>query len=143
MQQFIKTAAAVTGGWLWAALEPAVPGAVACTAMVLADVWTARRLQHRLARKRPTARQLGKFSSARFGRVIATLTRIYTALTVAALVQNAITGEWARLVELVTGIICFWQGVSILENESSSNPHPWAKALGRYVADKTSRYISD
>lgn len=140
MQNFIKSVAAAVGGWLWVALSPAIPAAVACTAMVMADVWSARRLQGRLAKNRPTERQLNKFSSARFGRVIATLSRIYGALTVAALVQHAVTGEWAHLLEFVAGIICFWQGVSILENESSCNPRSWARALGKYVVDKSSRY---
>lgn len=141
MYNFFKQLVCVAGGWLMTAVMPAFPVAAACTAAVLADVWTARRLQSRLAKARPTARQLNKFSSARFGRVVTTLIKIYTALFVAALVQTAVVGEWINLVRFVGGIICFWQGVSILENESSGNPDSWARLLGRFVADKSSRYV--
>lgn len=137
----IKSIVTAAGGWAWATFGPAIPFGAACTGMVLADVYTARRLARRLGRKRPTARQRLKFSSARFGRVVRTLMRIYAALALAALVEHVVVGEWIHLLKLVAAVICFWQGVSILENEASANPHPWARVAGRYLIDKTARHI--
>ncbi|MBO5268905.1 MAG: hypothetical protein J6B13_09140 [Muribaculaceae bacterium] len=137
----IKSIVATLGGWAWATFGPAVPFGAACTGMVLADVYTARRLARRLGRKRPTARQRLKFNSSRFGRVIRTLARIYAALALAAIVEQVVVGEWIHLLKLVAAVICFWQGVSILENEATANPHPWARVAGRYLIDKTARHI--
>ncbi len=137
----IKSVVAALGGWAWAVFGPALPFGAACTCMVLADVYTARRLARRLGRRRPTARQRLKFSSARFGRVVGTLLRIYAALALASVVEQVVVGEWIHLLKLVAAVICFWQAVSILENEATANPHPWARAAGRYLADKAARHI--
>lgn len=140
--QLFKSIIAAAGGWTWSVFGPALPFGAACTAMVLADVYTARRLARRLGRKKPTKRQQLKFSSARFGRVVATLSRIYAALALAAIVEQVVVGEWIHLQKLVAATICFWQGVSILENEATANPHPWARTAGRYLIDKTARHIA-
>lgn len=139
----IKGAGALLGGWAWSVWGPALPVGAACTAMVLADVWSARRLAARVRDKQPDKRMSVKFSSARFGRTVCTLMKIYTLLAVAALVEAAVAGEWIHLTKLAGAVVCFWQGVSILENEASSNPQPWARAAGRWLVDKTSRYLRD
>lgn len=141
MYNFFKSVFVSTAAWIWAVLGPALPMATACTAMVLADVWSARRLASRLGDKHPSARQNLKFSSARFSRVIRTLVKVYAALALAALVESVVVGEWMHLLRFVAAIICFWQAVSIVENEASCNSHPWARVLGRFLVDKTSRYI--
>lgn len=140
-QLIVKSIVAALGGWTWAVLGPALPFGAACTAMVLADVYSARRLARRLGRRRATARQRLKFSSARFGRVLRTLARIYAVLALAAVVEHVVVGEWIHLLKLVAAVICFWQAVSILENEATANHHPWARAAGRYLVDKTARHI--
>ncbi len=143
MYNFAKSVFVALAGWSWTVFGPALPVAAACTAMVLADVWSARRLAGRIGRNIPSARQQLKFSSARFGKVIRTLTKIYAVLALAAMVENVVVGEWVHLLKFTGAVICFWQAVSILENECSSNPHPWARTLARYLVDKTSRYIKD
>ncbi len=140
MYNTFKSILALAGGWAWTVAAPAFPIAMACTSMVLADVWSARRLARRIGRAVPSARQQLKFSSARFGQVVSTLTRIYAVLALAAVVQAAM-GKWIPLLDFAGGVVCFWQGVSILENESSCNSHPWAKVLGRYLVSKVSRHI--
>ena len=139
----MKSILSILFAWLWALLAPALPLAAACTAMVVGDVWSARRLARRLARQAPEARQRLKFSSAKFGRVVCTLAKIYGVLALAAVVQSALDGEWTHLLQFVAGLICFWQGVSILENEATCNPHPWARHVLRHVADKTRRHLPD
>jgi len=139
--QLFKSILAAVGGWIWTVFGPALPYGAACTAMVLADVYTARRLARRLGRRQPSARCKLKFSSARFGRVIGTLMRIYATLALAAIVEQVVVGEWIHLQKLTAATICFWQAVSILENEATANPHPWARTAGRYLIDKTARHI--
>jgi hypothetical protein len=139
--QTLKTIAAACGGWLWAVAGPALPFGVVCTAMVIADVVSARRLAHRLQQKVPSKRQQLKFSSARFGRVIATLIRIYSVLILAAMIDNVIGVPGISMLKFVAGAVCFWQAVSVLENEASANGATWAKMLGRILIDKTERYL--
>lgn len=137
----LKSLAATTGGWLCAALAPAAPYGVVCTLMVIADIISARRLAHRLGRRKPSKRQRLKFSSARFGRSITKLLRIYALLTLAALLQHTFQCEWFDLLKCAAGAVCLWQGCSILENEASANPAPWAKIAGKILVDKTSRHL--
>lgn len=143
MPVWVKAAGAAVGGWAWSVWGPALPVGAACTAMVMADVWSARRLAARLADREPSKRQQLKFSSARFGRAVRTLIKIYALLAVAALVESAVAGEWVHLTKLAGAVVCFWQGVSILENEAACNPQPWARAAGRWLVDKTSRYLKE
>ncbi|MDE6300321.1 MAG: hypothetical protein K2M19_01215 [Muribaculaceae bacterium] len=140
---WFRSVAVTLGAWAWSVWGPALPVGAACTAMVLADVWSARRLARRLRGKRPTARQRLKFSSSRFGRTVRTLFRIYSLLAVAAVVEREVVGEWIHLTKFAAAVVCFWQAVSILENEASSNPDPWARAAGRWLVDKSSRYLKD
>lgn len=141
--EFFRIAAAAAGGWLWMTLGPAVPYGVVCTLMVGADLITARRLARRLRRKVPdgSARRALKFSSAGLGRAVRTLGRIYGLLMLAAMVDAVIVGGHGLLLKFAAGAVCFWQSVSILENEAACNPHPWACILRRILIDKTERYL--
>ena len=136
-----KTFFTTIAAWAWATFGPAVPLAAACTAAVIGDVWSARRLARRIGRQKPSERQKLKFSSAKFGRVVCTLSKIYAALALTALVETTLLGEWMHLLKFVGALICFWQIVSILENEASCNSHPWAKVALRFLVDKTARYL--
>lgn len=136
----IKTLAAALGGWLMQALMPALPYTLVCTLLVVADVVSARRLAHRLRRKLPSRRQQLKFTSARFGHMLLRLAHIYALLLVTALLQYVVVPE-VELLRLVSGLVCFWQIVSILENESSANDSPWARIAGKILIDKTERHL--
>lgn len=136
-----KSLATTAGAWLCAALAPAAPYGVVCTLMVAADVISARRLAHRLGRRKPSKRQLLKFSSARFGHSITKLLRIYALLTLAALLQHTFQCPWFDLLKGAAAAVCIWQGCSILENEASANSAPWAKIAGKILVDKTARHL--
>ena len=45
------------------------------------------------------------------------------------------------LLKFASGVICFWQAWSILENEAAANDRPWARILRRILVDKTERYL--
>lgn len=137
----LKSLATGAGAWLCTALAPAAPYGVVCTLMVIADIISARRLAHRLGQRKPSKRQQLKFSSARFGRSITKLIRIYALLALAALLQYTFQCEWFDLLKWSAAGVCLWQGCSILENEASANSAPWAKIAGRILVDKTSRHL--
>jgi len=138
--EFLKSVFCLAGGWLYAAVAPAFPAGVVCTLMVLADVVTARRLARRLRKAAPQQAQRLKFCSARFGRVFATLVRIYAVLMLAAMVETTIVGR-EGLLRIVAGAVCLWQAVSMLENEASCNGARWARIMRNVLIDKTERHL--
>lgn len=138
--QLFKTAVTLGAAWMWQATCPAFPFAVVCTAMVFGDVVTARRLARRLGRRVPSQRQRLKFSSARFSKTLYKLGRIYALLLLAALVQFVVTPR-VELLRYVAAAICFWQAVSMLENEASANESSWARILRKVLIDKTERHL--
>ena len=139
--ELLRTAAAAAGGWLCATAAPALPFGVVCTFMVMADVVSARRLARRLRAAAPDHAPRLRFSSARFGRVVGTLIRIYALLILAAMVDSVIMGGDGLLLKFAAGVVCFWQAWSILENEAAANPRPWARILRRILVDKTARHL--
>ena len=134
----IKVAAGAVAGMLAAFLAPLAPYALLCTVMVLVDMVSAWQLGRRMRRK-GVASAAGRLSSRRFGRVVGTLAKCYGALAVAALMQKYVVEgmvEGFDAVRGLTGLICFWQLMSILENESTCSDARWAKVARRYLADK-------
>ena len=91
----LKSIAAGAAGVIWAFTAPIVPYAELCTFVVFLDYFSARQLGRRLRRKmsdggEKDAVAAASFSSARFGRVISTLVRVYLALVLAAAIQNLV-----------------------------------------------------
>lgn len=138
--QLFKTGLTLGAAWLWQAACPTFPFAAVCTAMVFADVVTARRLARRLGRRVPSQRQRLKFSSARFSRTLLKLGRIYALLLLTALVQHVVLPR-VELLRYVAAAICFWQAVSMLENEAGANESSWARILRKVLIDKTERHL--
>lgn len=140
LNELFRALAATAGGWIWANVGPALPFGAVCTAMVLADFITSRRLARRLARTVPDKAAVLRFSSAKFGRTISTLGRIYAMLVLAAMVDSVILGTgW--LLKFAAGAVCLWQAVSILENEAACNGSRWARMARRIIIDKTERHL--
>lgn len=113
--------------------------------MVLVDMVSAWQLGRRMRRK-GVASAAGRLSSRRFGRVVGTLAKCYGALAVAALMQKYVVEgmvEGFDAVRGLTGLICFWQLMSILENESTCSDARWAKVARRYLADKAKRHFNE
>ena len=131
----------VIGGAIVALLLPTLPFILVCTAMVLADVYTAWSLSRRVKRKHPNATD-GKFKSVYFGRVIVTLIKIYVLIILSFLMETFIfEGLQIKLVNITAGAVCFWQLWSMLENESSCSDEKWAKVLQKVLVDKTARHF--
>lgn len=124
---------------------PVVPYAALCTAMVLADFVSARLLARRVRRRlsRRPQPEATRFSSRRFGNVIATVAKIYAFLLLSRGVDAIIIGDGAQvsMLRAAAAMVCFWQLWSVLENEASANNARWARVAQRILVDKTERHL--
>lgn len=141
----MRVIAAVSGAAIASFAAPVLPYGAICTAMVLADVVSARMLARRLRRRYKDRRQdgNGKFSSRRFGRSVMSLAKVYALLLLSHGIDVVIIGDGAGFSALrfSAGLVCFWQFWSILENEASANDARWARLAQRILVDKTSRHL--
>ena len=136
-------------GWLVAECEPAFPLIVVAVVFILYDAWTAFKLDRRARALYPdrTRREKAKFTSFAFGKVVkVTIPKRLWVIVLAYMVEH-----WVfvyidvPLSYVVTGVICFEQAWSILENESSCRPEDenrlW-RMLQRIMVDKTARHLN-
>lgn len=141
-----KRWASAAAGILWSCLAPVVPYAGLCTVFTLLDFWTAWQLGRRMAAAGHAPDSAAKVSSRGLRRVVASLVRIYVALIVADWVQRVIVSDWElaagfNALKFTAGAICFYQLLSILENESSCSGKPWAAKARKYLVDKAKRHL--
>ena len=135
-------------GWLVAEFQPTFPLIVIAIIFIVCDAWTAYQLDKRVKAKYPdkAQRAAAKFTSYAFGKVVReTIPKRLMLIILAFLVEH-----WVfvmvniPLSYIVTGIICFEQLWSILENESSCRPAEdsmfWT-ALKKILKDKTERHF--
>ncbi len=135
---FLTTAVALLTGFY----GPLLPYISICMLLVAIDFVTALNLSRRLRRRGLPADP--RLSSRKFGRLVATMVRIFVAFTVAALMQQHILGAYIEsfdAVRTLAGAICFHQLMSILENESCATDSTWAKRARKYLSDKTPRHL--
>ena len=45
------------------------------------------------------------------------------------------------MLRFCAGAVCFWQAVSVLENESSCSNASWARIARRFLIDKAARHL--
>lgn len=139
----IRHLTALIGGAIFSFIEPTLPCAMICTAMVVTDCITAWRLSRRVkACVADAPADAGKLSSRRLGRVLVTLARIYVLLLLAHGIDVAIglPGDITAL-RFAAGAVCFRQALSILENEAAMNDAPWAAQVRRWLIDKARRHL--
>ena len=141
----LRAISSLAGASVAAFVAPVLPYGAICTAMVLADVVSARMLARRLRRKfKDNAHDdKAKFSSRRLGRSLIALTRVYALLLLSHGVDIVIVGDTQTFSALrfSAALVCFWQLWSILENEASANNATWARLAQRILVDKTSRHL--
>lgn len=135
-------------GWIVGELHPTFPLIIVAIIFIVYDAYTAYCLDKRVKKKYPdkAKRTAAKFTSFAFGKVITTTIPKRLALILLAFLCE----HWVFLhVEIplsyiVTGVICFEQAWSILENESScrsDNEGSFYKLLQKIMIDKTSRHF--
>lgn len=135
-------------GWLIGEFEPAFPLIIVAVVFIIYDAWTAFQLDKRAHVKYPekTQRTAAKFTSFAFGKVItSTIPRRLALILLAYLVEHWVfLHVGIPLSYIVTGVICFEQAWSILENESScrdEHESRFWKLLQKIMVDKTARHF--
>jgi hypothetical protein len=135
-------------GWIFAEFKPTFPLIIVIIIFIVYDAWTAYVLDKRVHQRYPdkTQRKKAKFTSFAFGKVVKeTIPKRLCLIFLAYLVEH-----WVfihvniPLSYIVTGVICFEQAWSILENESSCRSEDesrfW-KQLQKIMVDKTERHF--
>ena len=146
-----KTAAMTAGGlvgWFVGEMKPTFPLIVVAVVFILYDAWTAYQLDKRVHAVYPekTRREAAKFTSFAFGKVVKqTIPKRLWLIILAYLAEHWVfVHVQVPLSYVVTGVIVFEQGWSILENESSCRSdaeHRFWKLLQRVMVDKTARHL--
>lgn len=139
---YTKLLASALCGMFGAVLRSAVPMFVLTAAFVAVDVASAIRLQLRLAKAGKLEKGKVRISSLRFARVLFTLAKIFVLLILTAMADHLVLAPLGiPALKIVAGAVCFWQALSILENEAAENNAPWAVHARRFLVDKALRYI--
>ena len=151
MENYYKVVFTALGGmlgWFVGEFHPTFPLILVAIVFIVYDAWTAYQLDGRVHKAYPdkTAREKAHFTSFAFGKVVkSTIPRRLMLIILAFLVEHWVfVHVQIPLSYVVTGVICFEQAWSILENESSCRPETesrfW-KMLQRIMIDKTARHF--
>ena len=136
-------------GWVVGEFRPTFPLIIVAVVFILYDAWTAYQLDKRVHKKYPekTQREAAKFISFKFTKVVTqTIPKRLALIIMAFLVEHWV---FVAIVDIplsyiLTGVICFEQAWSILENESScrsdADSRFW-RWLQKIMVDKTSRHF--
>ncbi len=135
-------------GWLVEEFHPTFPLIIVAIIFIIYDAWTAYQLDKRVHIKYPdkVQRDKAKFNSFSFGKVVRqTIPKRLSLIFLAYLVEHWVfIHVEIPLSYIITGVICFEQAWSILENESSCRSEEdsrfW-KWLQKIMVDKTERHF--
>lgn len=135
-------------GWLIGEFRPTFPLIIVAIIFIVYDAYTAYLLDKRVHAKFPdkTKREAAKFTSFAFGKVIKqTIPKRLWLIILAYIAEHWVFVHISiPLSYIITGVICFEQAWSILENESScrsENESRFWKILQRIMIDKTERHF--
>ena len=135
-------------GWIVGEFRPTLPLIVVTVIFIVYDAWTAYQLDKRVKAAYPdkAERNKAKFTSFAFGKVVReTIPKRLWVIILAFLVERWVfVGLDVPLSYIVTGIICFEQAWSILENESSCRTERESRfwqILQKIMVDKTARHF--
>lgn len=135
-------------GWFVAEFDPTFPLIIVAIVFILYDAYTAWQLDKRAKKMYPdrTKRHEAKFYSFAFGKVVTqTIPKRLSLIFLAFLVEHWVFIHVSiPLSYIVTGVICFEQAWSILENESSCRSEDESRFwrwLQKIMVDKTARHF--
>lgn len=135
-------------GWLVDEFEPTFPLIIVMILFVVYDAVTAFQLDKRVRAAHPeqVKERKSKFSSYLFGKVVReTIPKRLALILLAFLCEKYVCVHVKiPLSYIITGVICFEQFWSVLENESScrdENESRFWKILQRIMIDKTERHF--
>jgi len=135
-------------GWFVGEFRPTFPLIIVTVIFIVYDAFTAYQLDKRVHNRYPdkAQRKKAKFTSFAFGKVIKqTIPKRLWLILLAYLVEHWVFVHVSiPLSYIVTGVICFEQAWSILENESSCRDEAdsrfW-RLLQKVMVDKTERHF--
>ncbi len=138
--KLLQYVTSIAGGIL-VAFETSVPFFMPCLIATLVDIWAAFMLSRRVHKKHPEKSD-GKFKSGYKRRVMQTMIIALVAVMLANYVDVYVIKETDMSVRFIVGVFLFYQIWSILENWSSENDNPIAKALQRIMINKAERHLN-
>ena len=134
-------------GWAVEEFRPTFPLVIVAIVFILYDAWTAYQLDRRVHKKYPNEkREAAKFRSFAFGKVVrSTIPKRLSLIFLAYLVEHWVfVHVTIPLSYVITGVICFEQAWSVLENESSCRSDEegsFYRFLQKIMVDKTERHF--
>ena len=139
-QKLLQYATSIFGGLLLA-FETSLDYFVPCLLAIGLDVFSAWMLSRRVHKKYPENCD-GKFKSEYKWRVMITLGVMFVVMILAAYVDLKVRRCDDELaVRVAMGAFLFYELWSCLENWSSENDKPFAKALQRIMVNKAERHL--
>lgn len=140
-QKLLQYATSVFGGLLLA-IETSMDYFIPCLLAIGLDIFSAYMLSRRVHKLHPDKSD-GKFKSEYKYRVMITLAAVFIVLILAAYVDMDVRRADDQLaVRWAMGIFLFYEGWSCLENWSSENENPLARALQRIMVNKAERHLN-
>lgn len=140
VSKLIQYLLAVATGLL-TAVEAAIPFFIPCVIATVFDIWSAVGLSKRIHKKHPQHAD-GKFKSEYKNRVFYTLMVAFMLIILASYIDVLIFQGGSKAVSFAFGFFLFYQGWSVLENWSSENDKPFARALQRIMINKAERHLN-
>jgi hypothetical protein len=129
----------ITG--LLVCIETAINFFVPCLCAIILDVITAYLLGRRMHKKYPEKAD-GLFKSEYKYRIVFTLIIVFIAIILGAYVDMLIVKNGDIAVRFVMAVFLFYELWSCLENWSSENDAPIARALQRIMVNKAERHLN-
>lgn len=130
----------IAGGIL-AEFQPISAFIFVCGLALIGDFYTSIKLGRRISKQYPD-KASGKIQSRKVGQIITTIIKLLFMLYLAYQIDILILSNTDLYITKVTsGIFCFSQIWSMLENESSFSNKKWAKLLQKIMIDKTIRHL--
>lgn len=130
------------GGGLLMALETSIDFFVPCLLAVVLDVISAYFLGRRVHKKYPEKSD-GKFKSEYKRRIMFTMIIVWMCIILASYVDIYVRKNTDELaVRFAVAVFLFYESWSCLENWSSENEQPMARALQRVMVNKAERHLN-
>lgn len=140
-QKLLQYASSLFGG-LVMAFETSIDFFIPCLLAVVLDVISAYFLGRRVHRKHPEQSD-GKFKSEYKRRILYTMLIVWLCIILANYVDIAVRHSTDGLaVRFAVAVFLFYEVWSCLENWSSENDQPIAKALQRVMVNKAERHLN-
>lgn len=140
INKILQIVCSMLGGF-WLAVETSFDFFIPCLLAVVLDVITAYLLERRLHVKYPDKCD-GKFKSKYKLKILITMIVIWICIILANYIDIQVRCAGDNLaVRYTLGLFFFYEGWSCLENWSSENDEPLAKALQRIMVNKAERHF--